>query len=54
MVPYLWLDGQAGLTQSLTSEDTIVCLEGVDQALPVTAQSMIRSSIGQCNIFCWI
>ena len=41
-LPYLWLDGQAGLTQSLTSEDTIVCLEGVDQALPVNAQSMIR------------
>ena len=28
-LPYLWLDGQAGLTQSLTSEDTIVCLEGL-------------------------
>ena len=42
-LPYLWLDGQAGLTQSLTSEDTIVCLEGVDQALPVNAQSMIQN-----------
>ncbi|MDP6224042.1 MAG: hypothetical protein QGF34_03155 [Candidatus Poseidoniaceae archaeon] len=42
-LPYLWLDGQAGLTQSLGSDDTIVCLNGVDQALPMTAQSLIQN-----------
>lgn len=42
-LPYLWLDGQAGLTQSLASEDTSICLDGVDQALPVNAQALLRN-----------
>ncbi|MBP66869.1 MAG: hypothetical protein CMA67_06400 [Euryarchaeota archaeon] len=42
-LPYLWLEGQAGLTQTLTSEDTKICLDGVDQALPLNVQSMIRN-----------
>ncbi len=41
-LPFLWLDGQAGLTQSLTSEDTSVCLNGVDQALPANSRTLLR------------
>ena len=41
-LPFLWLDGQAGLTQSFTSEDTAVCLNGVDQALPANSQTLLR------------
>ena len=42
-LPFLWLDGQAGLTQTLSSEDTVVCLNGVDQALPFQTQSLLQS-----------
>jgi len=42
-LPFLWLDGQAGLTQVLSSEDTVVCLNGVDQALPFQVQSLLQS-----------
>ncbi|MAR47178.1 MAG: hypothetical protein CMA41_05180 [Euryarchaeota archaeon] len=42
-LPFLWLDGQAGLTQSLSSQDTIICLNGVDQALPLNAQSLLQN-----------
>ena len=41
-LPFLWLDGQAGLTQSLSSQDSELCLNGVDQALPFGVQSMIE------------
>jgi hypothetical protein len=41
-LPFLWLDGQAGLTQSLSSEDTNVCLNGVDQALPANSRTLLR------------
>ena len=42
-LPFLWFDGQAGLTQALSSEDTVVCLNGVDQALPFQIQSLLQS-----------
>ena len=41
-LPFLWLDGQAGLTQSLSSLNSEICLNGVDQALPFGVQSMIE------------
>ncbi len=44
-LPFLWLDGQAGLSQFLSSEDTMVCLDGVDQALPFNAQSLLERVI---------
>ena len=49
-LPFLWLDGQAGLSQALSSQDTVVCLNGVDQALPIQAHSLIQSiSIGNLS-----
>ena len=33
----------SGLTQALSSEDTVVCLNGVDQALPFQIQSLLQS-----------
>ena len=42
-LPFVWFDGQAGLTQALSSEDTVVCLNGVDQALPFQIQSLLQS-----------
>ena len=41
-LPFLWLDGQSGLTQSLSSLDSIVCLNGVDQALPSIARALLQ------------
>ena len=40
-LPFMWLDGQAGLTAPLSSDDTTVCLDGVDKALPYTARSLL-------------
>lgn len=42
-LPYIWFEGQAGLTQSLSSEDKQVCLDGVDQALPYNARMMLQN-----------
>ena len=42
-LPFLWLDGEAGLSKDLSSQDTVVCLNGVDQALPLHVQSLITS-----------
>jgi hypothetical protein len=50
-LPFLWLDGQAGLTQTLTSEDTTVCLNGVDQALPSNSRALLQHVVLDNNSF---
>ena len=42
-LPFLWLDGEAGLSKVVSSDDTFVCLNGVDSALPFHVQSLVRS-----------
>ena len=42
-IPFLWLEGQVGLNQTLETTDDIVCLDGVDQALPYNVQSYLRN-----------
>ena len=42
-MPFLWLEGQVGLNQTLETTDKIVCLDGADQALPYNAQSYLHN-----------
>ncbi|MEC7167821.1 MAG: hypothetical protein VXW14_02400 [Candidatus Thermoplasmatota archaeon] len=42
-LPFMWFEGEAGLTQLLSSDDKTVCLDGVDQALPYNARSMLEN-----------
>ena len=42
-MPFLWLEGQVGLNQTLETTDNIVCLDGADQALPYNAQSYLHN-----------